>query len=327
MLFRSPTCHNDSDASIAVQVSGGNAPYYLQWNDPQQQQTALIDSLHAGTYTLIVTDASGCKDTSSYTINNPPLLTFDTLTTPAYCKGACIGSASAIQVTGGIPGYTYLWNDANQQTTATAAQLCPGPYSVTVTDQNGCSKTINNIVVSYSDSVPSIQVSADDTTLYQGQTTQLHCIPDSIIYNYAWSPSQYLNNATIANPQTSPTGPITYYVTLTDMNGCSVKDSIYLEVDVVICGEPEIFIPNAFSPNNDGQNEVLYVRGNAIKTMLIRVYDRWGELVFESNSKNVGWNGTYKNNPVDPGVFVYYLEVVCYDNQSYFKKGNVTIIR
>jgi len=60
---------------------------------------------------------------------------------------------------------------------------------------------------------------------------------------------------------------------------------------------------------------------------LLRIYDRWGELVFESNSKNVGWNGTYKNNPVDPGVFVYYLDVICYDNQEFFKKGNITVIR
>jgi hypothetical protein len=322
-----PTCHNDSDARISIQVSGGNAPYYLQWNDPKNQQTALIDSLTAGTYTVIITDASGCKDSSSYTINNPSILIADTITSNAYCKGACIGKASAINVSGGIPGYTYLWNDNNQQTTATASGLCPGNYSVTITDQNGCSKTITNIAINYSDSVPYFDAYSDDTTLYQGQTTQLHCIPDSSIYQYNWTPSQNLSSSTISNPIASPTSPIFYVATITDQNGCSVIDTVNLEVDVVICGEPEVFIPNAFSPNNDGQNEVLYVRGNAIKTMLLRVYDRWGELVFESTNKNTGWNGTYKNAPADPGVFVYYLDVDCYDNQHFFKKGNVTLIR
>ncbi|MFM7015903.1 MAG: PKD domain-containing protein [Bacteroidota bacterium] len=322
-----PTCHNDSNAIIAVQVSGGNAPYYLQWNDPHHQQTTIIDSLYSGTYTLIITDAAGCKDTSTYTINNPPVLTFDTLTTNAYCKGECIGSASAILVNGGVPGYSFMWSDNNHQSSATATHLCPGNYSVTVTDQNGCSKVISNIVINSSDSLPYFDAYCDDTTLYQGQSTLLHCIPDSSINNYSWMPNQYLSNSSIANPTATPPSTITYVATMTDANGCSVMDTVIIEVAEVLCAEPEVFVPNAFSPNNDGQNEILYVRGNAIKTMLLRVYDRWGELVFESNNKNNGWNGTYKNNPVDPGVFVYYLEVVCYDNQEYFKKGNITVIR
>ncbi len=322
-----PTCHNDSYGSISILVSGGNAPYYLQWNDPNNQQTALIDSLPAGTYTVIITDAAGCKDTSSYTINNPPVLLADTITTIAYCKGECIGTASAINVSGGIPGYSYLWSDNNQQTSATATGLCPGSYSVTITDANGCSKTLTNLIVNYSDSLPAFDAYADDASLYQGQTTQLHCIPDSNIYSYSWTPSQFLSSSTISNPFTTPNTPINYVATMTDQNGCSVIDTVFLEVDVVICGEPEVFIPNAFSPNNDGENELLYVRGNAIKTMLLRVYDRWGELVFETNSKTAGWNGTYKNKPVDPGVFVYYLDVICFDEQKFFKKGNITVIR
>jgi gliding motility-associated-like protein len=322
-----PTCHNDSDGSISIMVSGGNAPYYLQWNDPDNQQTALIDSLPQGTYTVIITDAAGCKDTSSYSINNPPVLLADTITTIAYCKGECIGTASAINVSGGIPGYSYLWSDNNQQTSATATGLCPGSYSVTITDANGCSKTLTNLIVNYSDSLPAFDAYADDASLYQGQTTQLHCVPDSNIYSYTWTPSQYLSSSTIPNPFTTPYAPVNYVATMTDQNGCSVIDTVFLEVDVVICGEPEVFIPNAFSPNNDGENELLYVRGNSIKTMLLRIYDRWGELVFETNSKTSGWNGTYKNKPVDPGVFVYYLDVICFDEQKFFKKGNITVIR
>ncbi len=322
-----PTCHNDSNGSVAIIVNGGNAPYYLQWNDPNNQQTALIDSLPAGTYTVIITDAAGCKDTSSYIIPNPTPLVFDTITSYAYCKGQCIGTAAAINVNGGIPGYSYLWSDNNQQTSASATGLCPGSYSITITDANGCSKTLTNLIVNYSDSLPYFDAYSDDTTLYQGQSTQMHCIPDSNIYNYTWNPSQYLSNSSIPNPIATPPTSFSYIATMTDKNGCIVKDTVYLEVENVICGEPEVFIPNAFSPNNDGQNEMLYVRGNAIKTMLLRVYDRWGELIFESNSKTNGWNGTYNNKAVDPGVFVYYLEVVCYDNQQYFKKGNITVIR
>ncbi|MEP7169887.1 MAG: gliding motility-associated C-terminal domain-containing protein, partial [Bacteroidota bacterium] len=91
--------------------------------------------------------------------------------------------------------------------------------------------------------------------------------------------------------------------------------------------EPQIFIPNAFTPNDDGNNDILYVRGNLIRELLLRIYDRWGEKVFETNIPGTGWNGTYNGKPVQPGVYDYYLDATCYNNEKFFKKGNVTVIK
>jgi gliding motility-associated-like protein len=95
----------------------------------------------------------------------------------------------------------------------------------------------------------------------------------------------------------------------------------------VFCDWPYIFVPNAFSPNGDGINDVLYVRSIYAEEVYFVVFNRWGEKVFETNDITIGWNGIYKGRDADPGVFDYYLEVKCF-NQVYFKKkGNITLIR
>lgn len=321
----SPICNNDCNAIITIQHAGGTTPFSYLWNDPNQQTGNSADSLCAGNYQVIITDQNGCTATGNYTIANPPTLTQQLHTTTDYCHGACIGTASTL-VTGGIPGYTYQWSDPANQTTSTATELCYGTYVVTVTDNNGCS-LIDSIQVSFSDSIPAIDVTADDTLLILGQSTLLHAIPNNAVATYSWTPSQTLNNPGIANPTASPIDTTIYTVVFTDENGCSNTDSIKIQIRPVTCEEPELFIPNAFSPNHDNNNEILYVRGVTILKMDLKVYDRWGELVFTSNDPKIGWDGTYKGNAVDPGVFVYYLKITCYNKEEFFKKGNITLIR
>lgn len=87
------------------------------------------------------------------------------------------------------------------------------------------------------------------------------------------------------------------------------------------------FVPNAFTPDGDGLNEVLFVRGAAIDEVFFAIYNRWGEKVFESTSKTQGWDGTFKGKMLTPDVYGYYVEVRCFNGETYFKKGNVTLIR
>jgi gliding motility-associated-like protein len=89
----------------------------------------------------------------------------------------------------------------------------------------------------------------------------------------------------------------------------------------------EIFVPNAFSPNGDGQNDKFRVHGNCFREFLLRIYDRWGEKVFESNSPGFAWDGTFRGQEMDPAVFVWYLEATFVDGTSVNKKGNVSLVR
>ena len=104
-------------------------------------------------------------------------------------------------------------------------------------------------------------------------------------------------------------------------------DTVLIEVEVVNCDKPNIFIPNAFSPNNDGKNDILYVSGDYIESMDWIIYDRWGEKVFHSTDITQGWDGKYKNNDCQAGVYYYKLEIKCEGGKTFLTGGDVTLIR
>jgi gliding motility-associated-like protein len=115
---------------------------------------------------------------------------------------------------------------------------------------------------------------------------------------------------------------------LTVSDGVCVKsDTVLVKAFTFICGEPFIFIPNAFSPNGDNENDVLFVRGQLIEGMLFRIFDRWGEMVFESTDRTIGWDGTFRGKQLDPDVYDYYLKAVCVDGAESIIKGNITLMR
>jgi gliding motility-associated-like protein len=134
-----------------------------------------------------------------------------------------------------------------------------------------------------------------------------------------------LNNPNIYNPTAFVEMTSTYNVTVAD-GDCVQQDSVTVRVVDFICGRPTVYIPNAFTPNLDQANEWLYVRGNFITELDFKLFDRWGELVFETQDQSVGWNGYYKGKKVDPAVFVYYMRVVCEGGEIYFEEGNITVL-
>ncbi len=317
-------CNSECNGTATIIAADGNFPYFYLWNDPNNQVSASAINLCASEFIVTITDNQGCILKDTINIIQPDTLKLNLVSNVAYCKGACIGSASAV-TDGGNGGNQFQWNDPQAQQSSSATGLCPGNYLVVVTDSKGCIVK-DTISVLYSDSLPVIHASADTTIIYQGQSTTLHAIP--ILGNtFSWSPLETLDNYLIPNPIATPPQTTTYTLTITDKNQCVNKDTVRILVKDVLCIEPELFIPNAFTPNNDQQNDVLFVRGNTIEKMHISIYDRLGEKVFESNNKLDGWDGTYKGNSVPPGVFVYYLTIGCYNKLQFIKKGNITVIR
>ena len=145
-------------------------------------------------------------------------------------------------------------------------------------------------------------------------------------YSYVWLP-----NDLVYSPFENTTGAIvnqtTLYTFLVSDGICTRSDTVLVKAYEFVCGESFLYVPNAFTPNGDGENDVLYVRGPAIKDMVFRIYDRWGEMVFESFQRPFGWDGTYKGKMMNPDVYDYYLKVTCIDNVETIVKGNVTLIR
>ena len=147
---------------------------------------------------------------------------------------------------------------------------------------------------------------------------------------YTWTPASNLSCQDCSVPYANPTFTTRYRVTVTDSNGCRSSDDVMVRV---ACTEKNYFVPNTFSPNGDGVNDVFYPRGASIdRIQAMRVFNRWGQIVFEKknftvNSITDGWNGTYQGKPANMDTYVYIIEYLCDNGEIVTLKGNVTLLR
>lgn len=227
--------------------------------------------------------------------------------------------------------YTYSWYPSSlieQQINATTVQCVttqPDYLYVDVSASNGCQFT-DSILINVSP-VNNLMVNAvaSENIVIPGTQVTLTATPAGN-FDYQWSPTTGLSNPSSQQTTAVVTQTTSYVVTVTD-GICTAIDSIAILCVSSECEPPFVYIPNAFSPNESGKNEVFYVRGPQIVKLLFRVYDRWGELVFESTDPNKGWDGTFRNRTCDPDVYDYYVEVTCVGGNTEIIKGNVTLLK
>ncbi|MCB0594393.1 MAG: gliding motility-associated C-terminal domain-containing protein [Lewinellaceae bacterium] len=280
----------------------------------------------ASTYYLRLTDGQGCQVVDSVELARRQILVFLSEST-AICRGDTV-ALELVNLTG--DPLTYSWSPSSAIITGadTSSPLVSPQsnqvFTVQVMDEFGCMLTESTRVI-VSEQVPPLSATAEPDTLFGPGQTQLEATLDGG-YAYRWRPSQGLNNITIYNPTAQIDSTTTFTVEITDEEGC--RNAVELRVVVVTeCREPFIFVPNAFTPNGDNLNDLLFVEGKTIDELYFAVYNRWGEKVFETDDQSVGWDGTYKGRELSPDVFGYYLEARCFNEEAYFKKGNVTLIR
>ena len=239
------------------------------------------------------------------------------------CNNQCTGTATATPTSNCTSPFIYSWNTTPVQTTQTATGLCAGTYIVTIID--AANDTIKDTVVVTEPPPIVLSANANPANINFGDSTQLNATGGGTCQ---WSPVTGLNNPNIFNPFATPDTTTTYYVTVTDSNGCTNTDSVTVFVNPKIeikCGN--IYVPNAFSPNGDGQNDILYVRGNCIKEMTFTIYDRWGEKVFETTDITKGWDGKHKGKEMNAAIFVYYFSATLVNNNQTTQKGNISLLK
>lgn len=317
-----PLCYGYNNGKIMAYVSGGTPPYRFIWNGNDGKDS--MTNLSVGTYNLKIIDANFCEiDTVLELLEYDSLdVSYTVIKTP--CVEVCRGQAT-LEVSGGKPPYSYAWQ--NGDTTHNPKQLCYGKNTVTVTDSNGCIKILTINVEDSSYFPQKISAWADTNLIYRGLETYLNVTNLGSAYLYSWSPAEELSHPTSIRTKANPKQTTTYTVTATDTFGCKEQDTITIFVLDIICDDPYVFIPNAFTPNKDDKNDVLRVRGQFLTSVHLIIFDRWGEKVFETNDLNQGWDGTFRGKNCEPGVYVYYLEATCLGELFYFHKGNVTLIR
>jgi gliding motility-associated-like protein len=185
---------------------------------------------------------------------------------------------------------------------------------------------VDSIKVNYNRDLDNLRVTATPQRIEYGKTSQLQATATNII-SYLWTPKETLSNQYIPSPIASPKVTTTYYVTVKDPLGCRSSDSVIVDLFFEDCKDPEVYLPTGFTPNKDGKNDALYLRGDNIEKMQLQIYDRWGQMVFESKNQKKGWDGTFNGIELEPTVYAYYLWVQCIGGATYSKSGNITLIK
>jgi gliding motility-associated-like protein len=177
---------------------------------------------------------------------------------------------------------------------------------------------------------PTVNLGPDQTLATGTRLNLTSTITNGPIEKWLWTPSVNLSCSTCPLPIATIKKDISYAVKVTNYFGCSASDTINIKV---FCNESQVYIPNAFSPDGDGKNDVFMVRSSGImQVKSLRVFNRWGELVFEKtnilpNDPASGWDGRIRGVIMGPDVYAYTVEVVCDNGIPYFYKGNVTLLR
>lgn len=319
----SPVLCHGGVADISTITTGGVTPYTYMWSDGSTNAT--LNGIVAGHYSVVVSDAHGCLNQSEITISQPEQIQHSATLRNQICTNICNGQIST-NVMGGTPPYFYSWSNGEQ--TSAISELCADDYSITITDRNGCA-VINDFSIINEGYVPELSVTASSTDIFEGEIVRLLANADTT-GSFRWDNGKLLNDDRIYNPLARPLENTTFEVVYTDHNGCINRDTITIKVREVICGDPYIFVPNAFTPNGDGNNDTFkpFFPNSLVEEIYFVVFDRWGNIVFETdNIRSDGWNGTLKGKQLAPDVYVYRLKAKCINGEEYEHDGNVTLLR
>lgn len=229
---------------------------------------------------------------------------------------------------------TWSWafpngNSASIQNPVKQQYVKAGNFVVTtvVTNSSGCKDTATkNILIN---PLPVITVPST-ITMQAGFPVTIPAAYSPNVSSYSWFPVETLSCNTCPQPIASPKLNTTYSISVVDSNGCKNASQVQI---VIICKNANVFVPNTFSPNGDGSNDVFYVRGRGLERVKsLRIFNRWGQVVFEAqnfpvNDSAYGWDGKFNGHKPEPGVYVYQLEVFCDNSQIIHFDGNVALIQ
>jgi len=288
-----------------------------------QNPTFLVTRPGSYQLRLIVMSAGGCRDTLVKQFNAPIPRVDSLIGELAICLGDSVRLNS-----GGIDGYLYAWSPASTLSDSTRADPLAFPtmttdYLVTISNA-GC--TYEGMVTVFVFDTSSLFVSATPSTIYLGGSSQLEAVfPGNGMLE--WEPAGSLSNPFSLKPVATPNVTTTYTASVSLPGGCVIQRDVTVTVLFPICEEPFVFFPTGFSPNGDGENDLLKLESRFIDEVYWAVYNRWGQKVFETNDPDGSWDGTFKGEPQPAESYGYYLNVRCLGGASSVRKGNVTLLR
>ena len=308
------SCSGAADGVIMVSAQGGTPSYTYNWSNGAN--TAAVSNVAPGTYTVLVSDSNGCQVSDVITVTEPAPLQLTLQPEDVSCYGYADGQIEST-VTGGTPAYTYSWSNGSSTPGYSGVA---GTYTLTVTDANGC-------VISATGSVaepPPLNVVLDlYMEVYAGDSVYLspQVSGGSGSYLYEWTPGETVTCSTCLSTYAWPERNTRYEILVTDANGCTAEADALIEIINTF------FIPNTFTPDGDGFNEVFAASSTKVKDFEMYIFDRWGEVVFHSTDIGTGWDGFFRGSPAKQDVYVYKINVRFDNNKSEQLFGHVNLLR
>lgn len=297
-------------AGLSTNLTATGALNYT-WNTGATSPVITVSPTGDTTYTVVGVDGNGCSDSTQIQVYILPQPLASIIGDSVVCEGESI-------VLTALGGNSYLWNTTDTTSNLTVSPNDTTTYTVIVTDPGGCSDTafyqVNVIAL------PTINAYSD-TTIILGQSAPIFANGGS--GNYTWTPSDNLSCETCPNPIATPDETTTYCAKTTE-DGCDNESCVTVYVDI-LCGD--LFVPNAFSPNGDGNNDCLKVYSNCLETVLFRVYSRWGELIYESEEIEGCWDGTNGGSDLNTGVYTFTVQAKLINGEEVELKGNTTLFK
>ena len=315
-------CPGDSDGWITASLSGGTPPFQLEWANGSD--STLIQNLSPGEYALTVTDANNCLTEVLGIVAEQEVPNYGLSEIDVSCFGETDGRllVSGAQLIFQMNGETIF-------DSGTFTLLEPGVYELQITDQLGC-EYFEDIQIG--EPVAITLNLPDEQDICVGDTILLspgYNYPDSVL-QFIWSPAAGLDCSDCPQVRAFPTSTQSYTLTLVNEQGCTSSEEVLIRVD----RSRNIYIPNIFTPNGDGINDYFTLFGDQKVEQInsLRIFDRWGELIFEAenlipNQELSGWDGRFRGEPMNNGVFVYVAEVVFRDGFQQLYTGDITLVR
>lgn len=318
------SCFGESDGVLQADVSGPWTALTYTWSSGAQ--TAVAGNLGAGNYNLMIINEKGCVASADYMLTQPSQLVANVSATDITCLDPPNGGEISIDtVYGGMPGYLFSVDGENFSFFQTFSGLTEGAYEVLVQDAAGCEVLLNITV----NGPPELFVDlGEDFEISLGETIELAALSNSNTLEFTWNHSDTVK---IGDIVVSPLVSSLYHVAVFDtLTKCSAEDAVFIWVNK----NRNVYIPNAFSPNNDGVNDDFGIYGGlgieGIKSF--RIFSRAGDMFFERTNfapddSGNRWDGKFQGQPLNAGVYVFMAEIEFVDGITEVFKGDVILLK
>jgi gliding motility-associated-like protein len=325
-----PRCRDGSDGRLSVSPAiGGTAGYTYAWSTGDSSFN--VFGVESGDYQLTITDSKGCLLIKDISIDNPSPFYFNVSTVPVTCFDGSDGQVIVDTAFGGAGApFAYGFNYGLFKADSIFRNIPPTDIQVSVRDGNGCEQ---DTIVTVQNAIELVVAVGSDEVVYLGDSLVLEALVNTNDpLSFTWTPEIDLACPTCAETTVIPTQEQTIYtITVIDSNGCVAIDEIIIDV----IKQRKAYIPNGFTPNGDGINDIFVPFGGEGVTGIanFQIYNRWGELVHATNNfmagdSSFGWDGNLQGSTeATPGVYVYVVEYEFIDGKKILYTGDITLVR